>query len=208
MRKVILLGAAAALGPIHAAEADIYKDHETPAYRVESQEGAIEVREYGGEIVAEVTVSGDRRSAINRGFRILAGYIFGGNSASDKIAMTTPVAQSAQPESIEMTSPVAQSGSEGAWTIRFMMPSKYTLETLPEPRNESIRFRRTDPQRQIVLRFSGAPSEATLAERVAELRSAAEARGLSIAGDPVFYFYDSPFTLPWKRRNEVAFRLN
>lgn len=208
MRKVILLGAAAALGPIPAAEAEIYKDHETPAYRVELQDGSIEVRSYGREIVAEVTVAGDRRTAINRGFRILAGYIFGGNTAADKIAMTTPVAQFAQSRTLAITSPVSQPDGNVAWTVRFMMPAEYTLETLPKPRDGSIRFRRTGPDRQVVLRFSGAPSEATLAERVAELRSAAEARGLRLGGTPIFYFYDSPFTLPWNRRNEVAFRLD
>jgi hypothetical protein len=208
MRKVILLGAAAALGPIPAAEAEIYKDHETPAYRVELQDGPIEVRSHGSEIVAEVTVAGARRSAINRGYRILAGYISGGNTSSDKIAMTTPVAQFAPSGTFAMTRPVTRPEGDGAWTIRFMVPTEYTLDTLPRPRGGGIRFRRTGPERQVVLRFSGAPSEATLAERVAELRSAAEARGLAIVGTPIFYFYDSPFTLPWNRRNEVAFRLN
>ncbi len=189
------------------AEADMYKGNETPDYIVESAEGAVEVRQYQPHIAAEVSVSGDRDAAINAGFRVLAGYIFGGNEARAKVAMTTPVTQ-VPSEKIAMTTPVTQTGSDQLWTVQFMMPGAYTLDTLPKPNDARIRFVTTKPNRMIVLRFSGLPTSAALASRAEELGAWAKASGLKTTGLPQFMFYDAPFTPPWNRRNEVAFKLN
>jgi SOUL heme-binding protein len=194
------------LGASHAVEAEMYKGNETPDYVIESSDGAVEVRAYPPHIAAEVTVSGDRDAAINAGFRVLAGYIFGGNEAAAKVAMTTPVTQTPL-EKIAMTTPVTQTGSDQQWTVQFMMPAAYTLETLPKPKDARIRLVVTKPKRMIVLRFSGVPTTAALASRTAELTALTKARGLETAGQPQFMFYDAPFTLPWNRRNEVAFSL-
>ena len=169
-----------------------HKGYELPPYRVEQSEGRFEVRGYGPHIVAEVTVAGDRSTAINRGFRVLAGYIFGGNETQQKVAITVPV---------------AQSGGGDLWTVRFMMPSRYGLGTLPAPKDGRIRFIEVPAERQVVLRFSGFPGEARLAGQVAALRSWAEAKGLRLTEGPHYYFYDAPMTLPWNRRNEVAFTI-
>jgi hypothetical protein len=184
------------------AEAQMYNGNETPAYTVEATDGAFELRSYPPHIAAEVTVSGSRDAAINAGFRVLAGYIFGGNEAQAKVAMTTPVTQS---EKIAMTTPVTQAQSKQGWTVQFMMPSEYTLETLPKPKDDRIRIVTTEPVRMAVLRFSGVPTTAALASRSDELRIWAEARGLTLIGAPQFMFYDPPFRMPWNRRNEVAF---
>ena len=66
---------------------------EEPAFKSILHEGAFEVRDYASLVVAEVTVSGDQKEAASRGFRLLAGYIFGGNKRRQSIAMTAPVAQ-------------------------------------------------------------------------------------------------------------------
>jgi hypothetical protein len=71
----------------------------------------VEVRQYAPHIAAEVTVSGERDAAINAGFRVLAGYIFGGNEVRAKVAMRTPVKQ-VPSEKIAMTTPVTQTGSD------------------------------------------------------------------------------------------------
>lgn len=188
------------------AEAEMYKGNETPDYVVESAEGAVEVRRYEPHIAAEVTVSGDRDAAINAGFRVLAGYIFGGNEARAKVAMTTPVTQ-VPSQKIAMTTPVTQTGSDQQWTVQFMMPTTYTMDTLPKPKDARIRFVTTKPKRMIVLRFSGLSTTGALAGRADELRAWAKANGRTIAGQPQYMFYDAPFTLPWNRRNEVAFGL-
>jgi len=187
-------------------EAEMYNGYETPDYAVEEADGAVEIRTYPAHIAAEVTVTGSRDAAINAGFRILAGYIFGGNEASAKVAMTTPVTQ-APSEKIAMTTPVTQSGSDQGWTVRFMMPASYTLETLPKPKDARIRFVTTEPVRMVVLRFSGLPRTAALERRSEELRAWAKAKGLTLEGAPQFMFYDPPFRLPWSRRNEVSFIL-
>jgi hypothetical protein len=184
-----------------------YRGYETPAYTVERtlRDGA-EIRAYTPHLLAEVTVPGDRSQALQRGFGVLAGYIFGGNSGSASVAMTSPVTQR-QSESIAMTSPVTQTGSAGAWTVTFMMPSDYTRDTLPVPDNTAIRFFEAPAERQVVLTFAGFATDRALEKQVASLRQLASAEGLAISGNPIFHFYDDPFTAPWNRRNEVAFVL-
>jgi hypothetical protein len=182
----------------------MYKSTETPAYTVQSTADGIELRRYDPRITADVTVTGSRLLAINTGFRILAGYIFGGNQTRAKVAMTSPVSQ-APSEKIAMTSPVTQSGEDGTWVVQFTMPSGYTLDSLPVADDARIRFVTQPAQRQIVAQFSGLATAAALEKAEAQLRRAATAQNLTLAAGPFFYFYDSPMTMPWNRRNEVAF---
>lgn len=184
----------------------MYKSTETPTYQVEKTVGAAEIRLYAPRIVAEVTVTGSRSGAINQGFGMLAGYIFGGNTGRAKVAMTSPVAQMPA-EKIAMTSPVAQSAVDGAWVVQFTMPSEYTLDSLPKPKDSNIRFVPQPVDRQLVLQFSGLAGTEVLAQKEADLRAIAAANGVELAAGPMYYFYDAPFTLPWNRRNEVAFHL-
>jgi hypothetical protein len=185
----------------------MYKSTETPSYAVESSIGGLEIRRYAPRIVAEVTVGGSRSDAINAGFRVLAGFIFGGNAARAKVAMTSPVAQVAS-EKIAMTSPVAQSGAEGAWVVQFTMPQDYGIDTLPTPKDQRIRLIEQPATREVVIQFSGRAGAALLTEKEAELRGLAAQQGLTLGAGPFYYFYDAPFTLPWNRRNEVSFRLS
>jgi hypothetical protein len=141
MRNAVLaagLGMALMAG---MAKAEGYKGYEMPPYAVEVAEGDFEVRAYGAHLVAEVQVKGSRDGAISAGFRVLAGYIFGGNDRGEKIAMTVPVAQS----------PV----EGGVWTVRFMIPSGQSADTLPVPNDGSVRFVPVEPERQVALAFSG-----------------------------------------------------
>lgn len=186
------------------AMADAYNGSETPKYTVARTDGPIELRDYAPRIMAEVTVSADRSGAGSSGFRVLAGYIFGDNEGGAKVAMTTPVAQ-APGETIAMTTPVTQSEQAGTWSVQFMMPGSYTLETLPKPKDDRIRFLTLPAQRQLVLTFSGTARDSVLTKQEAALRDWAKAQGLRLTAGPFFYFYDPPWTLPWNRRNEVAF---
>jgi hypothetical protein len=187
-----------------AAMAESYKGTETPAYLVEASDGAVEVRAYPPHLAAEVTVEGSRDAAVGTGFRLLAAYIFGGNESRAKVAMTTPVAQS---QKIAMTTPVAQSGAGSTWVVQFSMPSEFTLDTLPRPKDPRIRIVTNPAKRMVVLEFSGIPTTSALEARSAELREWVAKRGLAVEEPPQFLFYDSPFTLPWNRRNEVGFVL-
>ena len=189
------------------AEAQMYKGTETASYTVERTLEGAELRSYGPRLVAEVTVAGSRSGAANAGFRILAGYIFGGNAESSKIAMTTPVAQVPQASA---GSAAAKTGAGGAqsWTVRFSLPAGRSLADLPPPDDPRIRLMETAPERMLVLQFSGRPTDAALAKATASLRAIADRAGVKGQGEPEFMFYDSPFTLPWNRRNEVALVLD
>lgn len=192
LKRIIL-----ALGVVMAGQAGAegsHKGYEMPPYTVEWQNGTREIRAYGPHLLAEVKVSGSRSGAIQKGFRVLAGYIFGVNATGEKIAMTVPVAQTPEP------------GGE-TWVVSFMMPARYTTETLPAPRTDAIRFVKAGSSRQLVERFSGIPGTEGLADRAEELRLWAKAQGYEITAGPHYYFYDAPMTLPWKRRNEVAFTI-
>lgn len=194
LKRIIL-----ALGVVMAGTAGAettHKGYEMPPCSVEWSEGAREIRAYGPHLLAEVKVTGDRSCAIQAGFRTLAGYIFGGNARGEKIAMTVPVAQT----------PEATDKGE-TWMVSFMMPARYTTETLPAPRDGHIRLVPAGPSRRLVERFSGIPGTESLAERAEALRTWAEAQGYEILAGPHYYFYDAPLTLPWKRRNEVAFTI-
>ena len=186
------------------AMADAYRASETPKYTVERSDGAIALRLYAPRLMAEVTVTGSRSGAVSSGFRVLAGYIFGGNTSGAKVAMTTPVIQ-ASGEKIAMTTPVTQMGRDGSWVVQFMMPSSYTLETLPKPKDASIRFVPLPDQGLVVVTFSGMARDSALSKNETALRDWAKAQGLKLAAGPFYYFYDPPWTMPWNRRNEVAF---
>ena len=108
---------------------------EEPPFTVSVKQGDFEVRDYPALVAAEVSVSGDRKDAASKGFRLLAGYIFGGNTRQQSIAMTAPVVQApAASEKIAMTAPVTQEARDnGSWTIAFTMPAGSTLQSLPAP---------------------------------------------------------------------------
>lgn len=166
----------------------------------------VEIRQYGPRIAAETTVQGDRQRALTTGFRRLAGYIFGGNHRDAQIAMTAPVVQ--QPsggEDIAMTAPVSQTGSvDEGWTVRFFMPSKWSMETLPAPDNDDVRLVRVPSETVAVLRFSGDRSPQAVAARTDQLLKTLRDNAIEPTGQVVAWFYDPPWTLPFRRRNEVA----
>lgn len=176
---------------------------EEPAFKSVVKDGNFEVRDYPALVVAEVTVNGDQKDAANRGFRLLAEYIFGGNKRRQSIAMTSPVTQKPSSEKIAMTAPVTQTQKGGAWTVRFSMPSKYTLETLPEPNNPKVTLRTLPPQRYAVITFSGLAREGDVRARSEALLNALKDRQLRAIGNVTLAQYNPPWT-PWfMRRNEV-----
>jgi hypothetical protein len=177
---------------------------EEPPFTVERRFGDVEIRRYGSRIAAETTIEANEEAARNEGFRRLARYIFGGNKGSTKIAMTAPVAQE-QGQKIAMTAPVAaQRGGTGQWVIRFFMPSSHTMDTLPTPNDERVRLVHVPGERVAVLRFSGIAHPSTVATRTEELQKTLRDNGIEVAGEPLMWFYDPPWTIPFRRRNEVA----
>jgi effector-binding domain-containing protein len=175
---------------------------EEPKYAVVESRGAIEIRDYPALIAAEATVTGDRSAAINQGFRLIADYIFGNNTTSKKVAMTAPVTQQAS-EKIAMTAPVTQQGAGNEWTVRFIMPAGYTMETLPTPAKTEVKLVTLPAKRQTVIRFSGVADEVLLARKTDELNAFVASKNLQPLGAPTYAFYNPPWTLGPLRRNEV-----
>lgn len=208
----IILGVLVVLGVV-AMGVFVYivQNVETPDYVAVQTDGAFEIRDYPALVVAETTRGGERREALSAGFGPLARYIFAKERGGEKIAMTAPVTQQrpqqqieATSETIAMTAPVIQSPSgEGAWSVRFIMPSGYKLDALPEPGSAEVRLLEIPAQRRAAVRFSGSTSDAALAEQEAALRAWMAARGLTPRGPAVYAYYNDPFTPGFLRRNEV-----
>lgn len=177
---------------------------EEPAFRSVAKDGAFEIRDYPAVVVAEVTVSGDQKQAANRGFRLLAAYIFGGNHGRQGIAMTAPVSQQRAGETIAMTAPVTQARSgDQTWVVRFTMPSRYTLQTLPQPNDPQVRLKALPAARYAVIRFPGFARPDLVAARTAELTAWMQRRGDRAAGPPTLAQYNPPWIPGFMRRNEV-----
>jgi hypothetical protein len=167
----------------------------------------VEVRRYGPRIAAETTVIADEDRARSIGFRRLASYIFGGNHRDQEIAMTAPVSQQSgsRGDEIAMTAPVAQARQSGdAWTIRFFMPSKWTMDTLPEPDDDDVALVEVPGETVAVLRFTGDRGPSAVAAKTDELVATLRDKYIEVTGEPVAWFYDPPWTLPFRRRNEIA----
>lgn len=175
-----------------------------PSFTVERRIGDVEIRRYGSRIAAETTIDANEEAARNEGFRRLARYIFGGNKGSTKIAMTAPVAQE-QGKKIAMTAPVAaQRDDSGTWVIRFFMPSDQTMDSLPSPNDERVRLVHVPGEHMAVLRFSGVAKPDVIKARTEELMKTLSDNDVYAAGEPVTWFYNPPWTVPFRRRNEVA----
>lgn len=175
---------------------------ETPDYEVVAKEGQIEIRQYDAMIVAEVDAEGEREEAIGSGFRVIADYIFGNNLASKNVAMTAPVTQRPS-QTIAMTAPVTQQTVGASWKVRFVMPSEYTMATLPQPVNPEVKLIEVPASRFAAIQFSGLGNQMALDRRTEQLRDYLKQEGLSYMGEPTYAFYNAPWTLPFMRRNEV-----
>ena len=183
---------------------------EEPAFTVVQKTEVFEVRQYAPYLVAEVTVPGPASEAGNQGFSLLGGYIFGKNKGERKLEMTAPVTQSAVPPApvkLEMTAPVTQTAAAGGFLVQFVMPKGYTLATLPEPLDARVTLREVAASRVAVIRFSGSWSQANYDERLTALRTALATASLITKGEAVLSRYNSPFSLPFMRRNEIWLNL-
>lgn len=173
---------------------------EEPPFETLLKDGAFELRRYPALVVAETVVQGDMGSASNQGFRRIADFIFGNNSATtpDKkttIAMTAPVA----------VQPLQDSDFKSApeWRVQFVMPGEYSLGTLPRPNNPAVAVRQAPVRTTAVLSYSGLNSDAKVQAKTEELKAWVSARKLESLGPPQLARYDPPWTLPPWRRNEI-----
>ncbi|WP_246172790.1 SOUL family heme-binding protein [Thermochromatium tepidum] len=181
---------------------------EEPRYQTLQTTADYELRRYEPYRVAEVEVRGDFEKVGSEAFRILAGYIFGDNQGGLKIEMTAPVSQrpAAVGTRLEMTAPVTQHQTEAGtetYVVSFVMPERFSLETLPRPNNPRIVLRVEPASRVAARRYSGSWSEARYRDEERRLLHALQRDGLKPRGASVYARYNSPFSLPMFRRNEI-----
>ena len=176
---------------------------EEPQYAVIKTDGDFEIRRYAPYIVAETVVTdADQESGTNVGFRRLAGFIFGNNRTKESIEMTAPVTTT-RSEKIAMMAPVETSRKGDDMVMAFMMPSQYTLETLPEPTDPGVLIRQVPERVMAVLKFSGSWSEERFQEQTGKLQEWLRKHDVKAMGAPVVARYNAPWT-PWfMRRNEI-----
>jgi PII-like signaling protein len=189
---------------------------EEPKYRVIDKEGAYEVRQYEPKLIAEVVVEGSRDEASNKGFRLIAAFIFGENQAvssadSEKIAMTVPVTVDSpkEPQKIAMTAPVLIEGvhESNQWRITFVMPSKYNVNTLPRPKNSLVKIREIPEKKYAAMTFSGLLGEEKIQNNIQQLQDWIMKKGHLPNGPVELARYNPPWTLPPWRRHEILIEL-
>lgn len=211
----ILSIAAIMVGPIMS-------NVEHPKYIVTSSmpEENIEIRVYDPMIIAAVQVKGQRDEAIGDGFRILADYIFGNNVIDQSISMTAPVqqeenaqipmtapVQQQKSQKIDMTAPVQQSASGNAWTVSFVMPSQFDMNTLPKPNDNRVKLAEITQEKYIVVQFSGSASDKNIKQYEKLLKAYIAENNIQTIGTPKYAFYNPPWTLPMMRRNEIMIKM-
>lgn len=161
---------------------------ETYPYRVVKTYDGFEVRTY--ERANFIYVTMDARSyseSSSKGFRMLAGYIFGGNDRQQKIAMTSPVV-------MEMDSDV---------TMKFLVPAQYKMDELPKPENVEVRFATEQERTVVAITFGGFANDEKILAQKDELFKRLAAVGIQHTGQWSFLGYDPPFKL-FGRKNEVV----
>ena len=196
----VLAFGAAMIGPIMS-------NVEVPAYKILKKEQNIEIRQYPPLIIAEVKTAGSRQASISDGFRILANFIFGNNEGEKQLSMNGPITQQ-EGIKIAMTAPVQQEKTDAEWATSFIMPSKFSIDTIPNPINDRIKIIQIPSKRYAVITFSGRSTEENLSKHTNELEKYMNRSSYSKAGNAKYAFYNPPWTLPFLRRNEVQFELN
>jgi len=176
---------------------------EEAEYAVLKKAGDYELRQYKPNIVAETWVEGDFEKVGNEGFRRLFAYIDGQNRKKQSIPMTAPVSLEAEREKIPMTAPVNLEKTGGKYRITFLMPSRYTLETLPEPLDSRVELKEVPGRLMAAIRYSGTWKKSLYDEKQAALLEWLLENSLRPVGEPIFARYNSPFALWFLRRNEV-----
>jgi hypothetical protein len=176
---------------------------DTVEYTVLQKQGKFEIRQYPSYLVAETVVDANFKEAGNIAFGRLFNYISGNNRKQESISMTAPVSQTEPSEKIAMTAPVNMQQTEGKYAVSFLMPSRYTLETIPEPLDESVIIKEIPAQKVAAVRYSGTWSQERYEANKAILMEFVQMKGLVLTGEPVFARYNPPFELWFLRRNEV-----
>lgn len=189
---IIILGIAAVLVIISQLYLmNSQKNIEQYPYKVIKNYKSFEIRKYEASLFTSVKLTSNAyNETSSKGFSILAGYIFGGNNKNEKIAMTSPVAMT-----IEETT-----------TMMFLVPKKYTRETLPKPNNTEIEFIEIPAKKVAAITFSGWANDTKIKSFKKKLIEGLEKNGILYTNNFYFLGYNAPIELI-NRKNEVIVEL-
>ena len=169
---------------------------EEPNYLSMLAEKGFEIRKYDGYFIAETYLEGSFDFASRSGFRKVAAYIFGKNKNTDGMS-----------EKIEMTAPVTVKPKKDGWFLHFVLPADMTKEDLPIPDDGDVIIKRVKPHLAGSVTFSGFTTEKKIEEYTDRLRDWLTRKDFKIIGPQQIARYNDPFTLPWRRRNEIIFEV-
>tara|TARA_B100001564_G_C20345068_1_gene536309 strand:+ start:64 stop:624 length:561 start_codon:yes stop_codon:yes gene_type:complete len=161
--------------------------YEEAKYEVIEKNEIYEIRKYTDRLAVETS-----RAGIDSNFRKLFNYISGMNDAQEKIAMTTPVTQ------VE---------KNGNMTMQFYLPSRFNLENVPNPSRKDVRIVNIEGGYYAVLKYSGRASDSNFIKHKKILENKLKNNNISIISPTIRATYDSPFTLPMNRRNEIIVKI-
>lgn len=209
MRKDLLAGVGVGAALLGGAALYFFREKSTeePDYRALESDGDHQIRDYPALTVAETVVEGSRRDALDKGFSILADYLFAKSREGEKLEMTVPVMQDGG-DPMASDPPLFDDDLEGAaWRTRFVMPAGRSADELPDP-PEGIELVELPPRKVAVVSFSGRANDALLKEQEDRLRGWLAKRGEKSNAEPEFAFYNSPMIPGPLRRNEVWLALS
>jgi len=180
---------------------------EKPTYKILDKDGSIELREYAAYIRATVSVTGlSHNNAGNNAFSLLADYIFGNNIDRSKIKMTVPVMTeySNLSTKIAMTAPVTTIHNDNnTYEVSFVMPSEYTIHTIPRPVNTAVTLHEVPKHRSVAITFSGRSSEDTIHSNTNSIQKWIAKNKLTAVSSPSLARYDPPWKPGFMRTNEI-----
>jgi hypothetical protein len=212
--KHLFLSSTLLVSTISFAAEDVpyYKGTETLPYTViETLSDDIEIRSYAESVKVSVREDGETSA-----FRVLFKYITGANTVGTNVAMTSPVEMStavnaeisetdSSSTKIAMTTPVEMRQDTDKAKMSFFLPSIYSYETAPKPTDSRVFLEPVPAAVKAVIKFSGFRTRGKIANKTKLLTQAINQAGYTIVSQALEYGYEDPFTLPWNRRNEVAF---
>ena len=161
--------------------------YEETNYEVVKENQKYEIRKYPDRLVIETN------SIKGNGFRKLFNYISGNNEKNQEIKMTVPVTQEIK---------------NGNMTMQFYLPSKFNKDNAPKPSNSEIKVLTIEGGYYAAIKYSGRSSDKNFLKNKDILEKELKQDNIIILSSPIRASYNSPFTLPMLKRNEVMYKVN
>ncbi len=170
-----------------SSKAMAYEEANYEVVRENKENKEYEIRKYSDRLVIETN------SMDGNGFRKLFNYISGNNEENKEIKMTVPVTQEIK---------------NGNMTMQFYLPLKFNKDNAPKPSNSDIKILTIEGGYYAVIKYSGRSSDKNFLKNKDILEKKLKQDNITILSPPIRASYNSPFTLPMLKRNEVMYRIN